>query len=176
VNDDIYDNDNLPHTPIDEAISSWSLPSVISLAVHGTYPTSFHVPRLTSFKFRFVDPTDDAATVGSPFDFLRNSPLLEDLEISYSRDFLGAGGRPISLPNLRSYTQTLHDHYAAYPLGLFSMLFLPPPCPVVLRSVVPRSWPSSDVETKATSVLPPLKNPGYLARVRGRESVWRGCM
>ena len=40
--DDIYDDDkaddnDLPHTPADEAIS-WSLPSIISLAVHNTYP------------------------------------------------------------------------------------------------------------------------------------------
>ena len=41
---------------------------------------------------------------------------------------------------------------------------LTPPCAVVLRSVVPRSWPGGGAETKATNVLPPIKNPRYLAR------------
>jgi hypothetical protein len=172
--DDIYDDDeaddnDLPHTPADEAIS-WSLPSIISLAVHNAYSIPFHVPCLTSFKFRYIYSTNDAAVRGSIVEsllnFLRSCPLLEDLEISYSGEFLGANDQRVFLPNLRSYTQnTLHRH-GVYSLGVFNMFSFPPPCTVAFRRVVSTGQAGSDVETKTTDVLPPLKNPRILIGVR----------
>ena len=141
--------------------ASWSFPSVISLAVHNTYPIPFHVPRLTCFKFRFVHPTDDGAMLESLLDFLHDCPLLEDLEISYPEDFLSANDEVISLPNLRVYTQNMLPGYGAYSLGVFNMLSFPPSCAVTLRS-----WTNSDMGLGTANIIPPLKNPKYLAGIR----------
>jgi len=85
---DIYeddDDDDLPRTPVDKETSRY-FPPVTSLAVRNTYPIPFHVPHLTRFKFRFTNPVDNASILESLLNFLRDCPLLEDLEIS-SRGF-----------------------------------------------------------------------------------------
>ena len=159
-NDDDNDDDNDDNGDDgDDETVSWSFPSVTSLAVHNTYQIPFHTPHLTCFKFRCVRPMYDAYIAGSLLDFLRDCPLLEDLEISYIED-IGTYDQAVSLPNLRSYTQAMLPGHGVYSLGVFNMLSIPPPCAVTLKS-----WTTSDIKSKATDILPPFKNPGYLAGV-----------
>ena len=158
--DDDDDDDDPPNTPVDKTVSR-SLPSVISLAVHNIYPIPFHVPNLTCFKFRYLHPMDDEAILESLLDFLHHCPLLEVLEVSYPEDSISTDDRVISLPNLHSYTQNMLPGRGVYSLGVFHVLSLPIPCTVTLRS-----WTDSDAGLGAANIIPPLKNPRYLAGVR----------
>ena len=153
-------NPGLPHRPV-EGAASWSLPSVISLVVYNIHPIPFHVPHPTCFKFRYVYPTNDTAVLGNLLDFLHECPLLEDLEISHLDGPLRANLRAVSLPNLLSYTQNAHSSRRVYSLGVFDALSLPLPCRVMLKS-----WTDSDAKSNVADIIPPFKNPSYLAGIR----------
>jgi len=150
-----HDDDDLPRTLVDEE-TSWSFPSVTSLAVHNTYPIPFHVPHLTCFKFRFIDPMDDTFILESLLNFLRSCPLLEHLEIAYPKDFLSTNDHAVSLPNLHIYIQIMLSNRGVYSLGVFNVLSLPPSCTVTLKSCTDTS-----VENRANKILPHLQNPTY---------------
>jgi len=161
ITNDIYeDEDDLPHTPVDEE-TSWSFPSVTSLAVRNTYPIPFHVPHLTRFKFRFTNLVNKASILEDLLDFLRSCPLLEDLEISCPEDFLSTDDHAVSLPNLCTYTQIMPSARGLYPLGLLNPFSLPLSCAVTLKS-----WTAITTKNGVANILPRFQNPTCLAGAR----------
>ena len=86
-----------------------------------------------------------------------NCPLLELIDILYWDELLPEQD-PISLPNLRTCTESTFDQVC--PLTVLNMLSLPPFCSVTLRS--------QDDETTAETdeILPHFKNPDYLAEIQ----------
>ena len=135
--------------------TSWSLPSVTTLIVHDVTSIPLRAPHLTRLKFR---ENEDMTTIDKLLDFLDNCPLLEDIDISYSNETSSSRNQLVSLPNLRSYTQTMHDAY--YTLGLFDMLSLPPFCSVTATCRV-----SDSKNIKAAEIAPPFRNLDYLAGI-----------
>lgn len=138
-----------------ESETSWSLPSVTTLIVHDVNSISLRVPHLTRFKFR---DNEDLTTIDEILDFLDGCPLLEDLDISYVNEISSSRNRLVSLPNLRTYTQSMYDTY--YALTLFDTLSLPPFC-----SVTTTCSASEDSNIKATDIVPPFGNPDHLAEI-----------
>ena len=147
--------------PVDEA-ATLSLPSVTSLAFHNIYPITFHVPRLTHFKFRYT-VGDNAAMVDRVLDFLYDCPLLESLEVSHVEGFVRPRNRAIPLPNLRSYKQNLLKELrdGVYAPRILDVLSLPPSCSVTFINRF-----RHHARAEAVSILPRLENPQYLAGAR----------
>ena len=136
--------------------TSWSFPSLTSLIVYGVNPTSFYAPNLTCFKFRHQDCH---CRMGGLVGFLGNCPLLEHIDISYVHTSERMNpDLVVSLPNLRTYTQT--DSVKRSPLAVLNMLSLPPLCSVTLKL-----W-SDRGTTELDYILLPFENPDYLAEIK----------
>ena len=137
-----------------EKATSWTFPSLTLLIVYNLNPTPFYTPHLTCFKFW---DKEKLANTGDLLRFLDNCPLLEHIDVLYSdRDWTGHD-LIVSLPNLRTYTETTFDQ--ACPLTVLNNLFLPS-CSVVLRSHI------GELTVEAENILPNFKNPDYLAEIR----------
>lgn len=140
--------------PIEKA-TSWTFPSLTSLIVYGLSPISFHTPCLTRLKFWDQERIKNADML---IRFLDNYPLLEHINISYADGLPSKHDLVISLPSLRTYTQTSFNEVCS--LTVLNALSLPPSCSVTLRS-------HYDSETAvAYDMLPPFKNPDYLAEIK----------
>ena len=158
--------------PTEEA-TSWSFPSLTSLIVYNIIPIPFYTPHLTCFKFW------DKANLADTNDLLRlldNCPLLEHIDVLYSDKYRTRHDLIVSLPNLRTYTETTFDRVC--PLTVLNVLVLPSFCSVTLRF---RNGSRAIMEGDAA--LPHFKNPDYLAGIKrvkvrtthdidGNEVVW----
>ena len=133
----------------------WSLPSLTSLIVNDLDPALLHTPHLTRFKFFSGKYATSPSVLPS---FLNSCPLLEHIDISYEGEFPRDQDLVVSLPNLRTYTETIYDR--VYPITLLNMLSLPPLCSVTLRSK------SSETKGEVDVVLPHFENPDYLAQIK----------
>ena len=140
---------------LEEDSMLWSLPSLTSLVVHDFEPTMLHTPHLTHFKFICRDLLINPHMLPS---FFNNCPLLEHTDISYENKFLEFQDPVVSLPNLRTYTETTDDQ--VYPITLLNVLSLPPFCSITLRSGIRES------EVEVDAVLPHFENPDYLAEIK----------
>ena len=139
--------------------TSWSFPSLTSLIVYNLYSIPFHAPHLTRLKFwNGNSSVDEDKLLG----FLDSCPSLEHINMFYIFDVGGHRSKhdlAVSLPNLRSYTETTFGDVC--PLSVLNMLSLPPSCSVTLRF-------SGVNETTAETddILPHFKNPDYLAEIK----------
>ena len=139
-------------------VTWWSFPSLTSLIVYNLHPIPFHTPRLTCFKFwNGSSSIDEDKLLG----FLDNCPSLEHIDIFYI--FYAGGHRSkhdlaVSLPNLRSYTETTFGNVC--PLSVLNMLSLPPFCSVTLK------FCGVSETTAEADILPHFKNPDYLADIK----------
>ena len=87
--------------------TSWSFPSSTSLIIYNLRPIPFYTPYLTCFKLLAELGPINADGL---FDFLGGCPLLEHINIFYLRELPRYNpDLVISLPNLRTYTQTAPD-------------------------------------------------------------------
>ena len=135
--------------------ASWSFPSLTSLIIYRLDPRSFHVPNLTRFKF--WDREGFAETMDL-LVFLDNCPLLEHIDISHE-GVIYKSDLVISLPSLRTYTQTNFGEGCS--LTVFDALSLPPFCSVTLRF-----QEDGKPIAAAHHRLPPFKNPDYLTEIK----------
>jgi hypothetical protein len=160
---EIVGNDHEDHENYDEESywqgtkdeTSWSLPSVTTFVVHGITSIPLRFPHLTRFKFREGEET---TTIDELLDFLDNCPLLEDIDISHAGESSSSRNQLVSLPNLRTYTQSMFDAYCA--LRLFDMLSLPPSCSVTTTCRV-----SESSNIRPGEIIPSFQNPDYLAGI-----------
>ena len=160
---DYYDHDwnESPDNPwgpvLDPLIEpmSWSLPSLTSLIVDDLGPTLFHTPHLTHFRFFCGEFATTPSILPS---FLNNCPFLEHIDISYVGEFLKDEDLVVSLPNLRTYTESAYGN--VYPVKLFNMLSLPPFCSVTMRSE------ESETLAEINDILPNFGNTDYLAEIK----------
>jgi len=136
--------------------TSWSFPSLTSLIIYGLDPISLRAPNLTRFKFWDLESFTNTAKL---LIFLSDCPLLEHIDISYPNTEELVSDPVVSLPSLRTYTQT--DFGEKCSLTLFDAVSLPPFCSVTLRS-----WEYSGAEPLADYVLPPFKNMNYLTEIK----------
>ena len=160
---DYYNNDDLDKDwdawkqawgPTEEA-TSWSFPSLTSLIVYNLNPVPFYTPHLTCFKFWEMEGFTDTDGLIS---FLGNCPLLEHIYLFYSDEHQSEQDLVVSLPNLRTYTESTFDNYC--PLTLLNMLSLPLSCSITLRCQ------NVSTTAEADDTLPRFKNPGYLAGIK----------
>ena len=135
--------------------ASWSFPSLASLTLHNLIPTPFYAPHLTCFKF--WDQASATNTDGL-LNFLDNYPLLEHIDISYGGRFRSKQDLAVSLPNLRTYTETTFD--GEYSLTVLNKLSHPPSCSVTLKF-----W-NGGMVAKADDILPDFKNRDYLVEIK----------
>ena len=157
--DDVWDEDwdiwNPVWGPMEKA-TSWSFPSLTSLIVHGLNPIPFYTPHLTCFKFWQELETNNADML---INFLNNCPLLEHIDVAYSEGLQRNRDLVVSLPSLRTYTETTFD--GAYPLTVLNALSLPPFCSVTL------CFRGDRKPTAAThDILLRFNNPDYLAEIK----------
>ena len=138
-----------------EEAAPWSFPSLTSLILHNLIPIPFFAPHLTCLKFR-----DEASTTDTDklLSFLDNYPLLEHIDISYKDRFRNKRDLVVSLPNLRTYTETAFD--GECPLTVLNMLSLPPFCSVTLK------FRNCGTTAEPDNILPDFKNPDYLAEIK----------
>ena len=145
-------------------VTSWSFPSLTSLIVYSLYSIPFHTPHLTCFKFWSGDsPIGGDKLLG----FLDNCPSLEHIDIFYR--FYEGGHRSkhdlvVSLPNLRSYTETTFGNVCL--LSVLNMLSLSPFCSVTLKFCG-----ANETKVEADDILPHFKNLDYLAEIK-RVKLW----
>ena len=140
-----------------EKATSWSFPSLTSLIVYNLHPFPFHTPHLTCFKFRDVARSLDEDKL---LRFFSNCPLLEHIDIFCLSGWNQDGcDLVVSLPNLRSFTQTTSGK--ACPLTVFNMLSLTPFCSVTLKF-----QSRGEAIPGAGDILPHFKNPDYLAEIK----------
>jgi len=137
-----------------ERATSWTFPSLTTLIVQGLNPIPFHTPNLTRFK---LWDQEGWTNIHKLIYFLDNCPLLEHIDISYVEGHEGRHDLVVSLPNLRTYTQTTSGQEDV--LGVLNMLSFPPFCSVKLR------FPDSS-EATADDILPHFKNPDYLTEIK----------
>ena len=137
-----------------EKATTWSFPSLTSLVVYNLIPIPFHTPLLTRFKFWDEDGTTDTDKL---LRFLDNCPLLEHIDI-LSGGHCNGQDLVVSLPNLRTYTETTSKNQP--PLTVLDMLSLPPFCSVTLR------FQDGETAAEADDILPHLKSPNYLAEIK----------
>jgi len=137
--------------------TSWFFPSLTSLIVYGLNPITFFAPNLRCLKFG--EPIGLSGT-GDLISFLDNYPLLEHLDICYVRyEPRNEHDLVISLPSLRTYTQT--TLCKADSLMVFNKLSLPPFCSVTLRCKT-----HGGTAQAADYILPDFQNPDYLAEIK----------
>ena len=141
--------------PTKEA-TSWSFPSLTSLVIYNFRSIPFYVPHLTSFKFWEKGPPSHVDRLVS---FLGNCPLLQHINISYVSGDESKHDLVVSLPSLRTYTETTFDYTC--PLTVFNALSLPPFCSVTLRF-----QDDIEPETADDDPLPNFENPYYLAGIK----------
>ena len=134
-------------------MAMWILPSLTSLILDHASPTTFIVPNLTRFKFR---DTTSLITIDQLLGFLDACTLLEHIEISYEAQSASGRHQLVSLPNLRTYTQTMLGD--VYTLEVLDMLSLPSSSSVTLVCC--------GVHTEAAEILPRFRNPEYLAEIK----------
>jgi hypothetical protein len=134
-------------------MAMWILPSLTSLILDHASPTTFIVPNLTRFKFR---DTTSLITIDQLLGFLDACTLLEHIEISYDAQSASGRYQLVSLPNLRTYTQTMLGD--VYTLEVLDMLSLPSSSSVTLVC--------RGVHTEAAEILPRFRNPEYLAEIK----------
>ena len=115
--------------PTEEA-TSWSFPSLTSLVLYNLNLIPFYTPHLTYFKFWDEEGWTDADKL---LKFLNNCPLLEHIDVFYLDRHRCEQDPTLSLPNLRTYTETTSDSNITYPLTVLNKLSLPPFCSVTLR-------------------------------------------
>ena len=139
----------------------WSLTSLTSLIVRDVASIRLHAPRLT--RLGFVHGEEEAR-IDPLLEFLDNCPLLEDLYVSYNSEPSSYRDRPVSLPNLRNYTQrTCGDRHS---LRLFNTLSHLPARSVTLKRV------TQPAIVTVADVIPPFRNPDCLddiTRVKLKE-------
>ena len=139
-----------------EKTTSWSFPSLTSLIVHELSPIPVQTPLLTCFKFR---TERGRINVDELLNFLDGCPLLEHIDIFHPREPLqGKPSLAVSLPNLRTYTQTAFGK-APSPT-IFDALSLPPFCLITFRS---------QGAEETYDILPHFENPDYLAEIKRIE-------
>lgn len=140
--------------PTKEA-TSWSFPSLTSLIVYRRSPALFYTPNLTYLKFwnrgNFAN-TDELT------DFLEDCPLLEHINIPYDFELEIEPDLVVSLPNLRTYTQT--SLWKSSFLTVFNVLSFPSFCSITLR------LQSDDEPTPVGYMLPPFENSDYLTEIK----------
>ena len=142
------------------SLQSVTLPSVTTLIVRDVTPLPLRVPHLTRFKFR---DSENTTMIDELLDFLDNCPLLEDIDISYADEISSPRNQPVSLPNLRTYTQSMYGIY--YNHTWFNMLSLPPSC-LVTTTCRFGEYPSiEDEELEDADLVPSFQNPGYLTGI-----------
>ena len=132
-----------------EKATSWSFPSLTTLVVYVLNPIPFYTPNLTCFKFW---DQEDYTDVNKLVRFLENCPLLQHINISCVQEPESEHDLVVSLPNLRTYTQTASGERDF--LEVLNMFSLPPSCSVKLR------FPGYG----GTTVR--FKNPNYLAEIK----------
>ena len=134
--------------------TSLSFPSLTTFIIRNVDPVPFRTPHLTRFKF-----WDEKGYIGihKLLIFLGNCPLLELIDILYWDELLPEQD-PISLPYLRTYTESTFDQVC--PLTVLNMLSLPPFCSVTLRSQ------DDETAAEADKILPRFKNPDYLVEIQ----------
>ena len=151
---DWEDLDNRWNVIRKKAMTWFYFPSLTSLIAYNLDSIPFYASNLTRFKFWNEHKLDPLTLAG----FLGNCPLLEHVDISYGDSFQIGSDLVVSLPNLRTYTQTTFRK--THSLMVFDKLSLPPSCSVTLRLQI-------DGATTATNrVLPCFKDPGYLAEIK----------
>ena len=141
--------------PIKKA-TSWSFPSLTSLMVCNLDPIPFWTPHLTRFKFLAELGTINISQLA---DFLVNCPLLEHIDIFYANVSQNEHNHVISLPSLRTYTESTFNEVCS--LTILNTLSLPPFCSVMLKS---RSY--SRTAAEVDDILPRFDNPVYLSEIR----------
>ena len=105
-----------------EEVTPWSFPSLISLIVHDFKSIPISAPNITRFRFQAEESAIDTTEL---LDFLDSCPLLEHIDILYVYDFpRGEPGLVVSLPSLRTYTQTTLDQVPSP--AILDALSLPP--------------------------------------------------
>ena len=125
------------------------------LNVYNLDSIPFYASNLTRFKFWNKEGKTDAHIL---VDFLDNCPLLEHIDISYVDSSRNESDLVVSLPSLRTYTQTTFGK--THSLTVFDKLSFPPSCSVTLGLQI-------DGETTAADhVLVCFKNPDYLAEIK----------
>jgi len=137
-----------------ERATSWTFPSLTTLIDYGLNPIPFYTPNLTCFK---LWDAEGWAGIHDLICFLDSCPLLEHIDISYVEGHEGRHDLVVSLPNLRTYTQTTSG--GEHVLGVLNMLSFPPFCSVKFR------FPNHSSAT-ADDILPHFKNPDYLAEIK----------
>ena len=142
------------HPKETEETTSWSFPSLTSLIIYNLNSIPFHAPHLTRFKFWNGEGSTDTDAL---LCFLNNCPLLEHINIFYSSGHQNGRDLIVSLPNLRTYTETTFRQ--ACPLTVLNMLSLPPFCSVTLRSQ------DGKTGVKADDIVLHLKSPDYLTEI-----------
>ena len=108
--------------PTEEA-TSWCFPSLTSLVLYNLNLIPFYTPHLTYFKFWDEEGWTDADKL---LRFLNNCPLLEHIDVFYLDRHRREQDPTLSLPNLRTYTETTSDSNITYPLTVLNKLSLPP--------------------------------------------------
>ena len=140
--------------PTRETIS-WYFPSLTSLVVYGLNPIPFYARNLKRFKFLNGEGQSDAQRL---IAFLSNCPLLEHIDISYLDCLRSRSDLVVSLPSLRTYTET--NFGGTYSLTVFDKLSLPPSSSIKFRFQIPRGT------TAVNHVFPCFKDPDYLAEIK----------
>jgi len=114
--------------PLDK-MTRWYFPRFLAVSSESIDPLPLHVPRLTRFVYNSW--TRGERAIDALLDFLRNCPLLEEIEINHGDDFYTRRNHDVvHLPHLRIYTHCTSTHFY---LGLYDMLSCPPSCSVTLR-------------------------------------------
>ena len=155
--DEAWDTYWTPAQGLTEKATPWSLPSLTSLIIHNLDPIPFCTPHLTRFKYRDQKNTTGADNLLS---FLGNCLLLEHIDIESCAKKQDQDGHKlvVSLPNLRTYTQTTFDE--ACPLAVLNGLSLPSFCSIKLI------FHSYDKPTTETHDVPRFENPNYLFGIK----------
>ena len=161
VDFDLYDADDLDESqgivweePTEEA-ASWSFPFLVSLILYNINPIQFSTPHLACFKF-----WDQVGTTNTYklLSFLDNCPLLEHIDISCRGKSRNEQDLVVSLPNLRTCTETTSGQVCS--LTVLNALSLPPFCSVTLKF-----W-NSGMTAGASDVFLDLRNSDYLAEIK----------
>ena len=135
-----------------EKATSWFLPSLTSLAIGYPSPIPLYTPNLTCFKF-WEPYSEDPIEVDELVRFLNNCPLLEHIDVCYDSTRCFGEGLVMSLPNLRTYTQTTIDD-ACFP-SVLDMFSIPPLCSITLR-----------FRYGGSGFLPKFENPDYMTEIK----------
>ena len=144
--------------------TSWPFPSLTSLIVYNLNPIPVYAPNLTCLKFR---PGESHTDINEFLNFLGGCPLLEHIDFSHE-DWhpWGKADLVVSLPSLRTYTQTALGGVCSP--TVINALSLPPFCSVALRfwDDYYASREAHYTPMKAGNVFPQFENTDYLAKVK----------